>query len=304
MTTIVPSGDPQLKKARFQAAAHKAVSGLNERGTFSHVKARDVPSDANIIGGRFVFKLKHVGTPNETPKTRFVAQGHRDKAKALVVQNLATMRQRSTRLLVSTAAVLGLRAFAHDTTQAYLQSQEPVTRQVYLRPRVQDRHLFHLADDEILRIELPLYGVCNAGDYWHATLTAYLEKGLQMTPRMSDPELYFKHGLNHQLAGLLGAYADDCLMAGISHFQKATKGTLIKIQNKQRVWHDTELVGVQVSSTRAKTTYLTLDQVTSINHVQLLPTDTPFLKFSLARASVAWLWHSRPDLCCGSNQMA
>lgn len=304
ITTIIPNGDPQVKTARFQAAAHKEVSGLNERGTFSHVKAKDIPSDANVIGGRFVFTLKHVGTPNEVPKARFVAQGHRDKAKALVVHNLATMRQRSTRLLVSTAAVLGLRIFAHDITQAYLQSQDTFTRQLYLRPRVQDRHLFDLADDEILRIELPLYGVCDAGDYWHATLTAYLEKDLQMTPLTSDPALYFKHGPNHELAGLLGAYVDDCLMAGNSHFQEATKSMLIKFQGKQRVWDNTEFVGVQVSTTRAKPTYLTLDQVTYVDHVQLLPTDAPFLKFSSARASVAWLGHSRPDLCCGINQMA
>jgi len=41
-----------------------------------------------------LYSLKHVGTPNEIAKARFVAQGHRDKAKWFVVHNLATPRQR------------------------------------------------------------------------------------------------------------------------------------------------------------------------------------------------------------------
>lgn len=304
ITTVIPQGDPRLKTARYQAAAHKEVDGLNERGTFKRFKTRDVPAGANIIGGRFVFTLKHAGTAEEMPKARYVAQGHRDRAKALVVHNLATMRQRSTRLLVSTAAVLGLRLFAHDITQAYLQSQDRFTRQLYLRPRPQDRHLFDLAEDEILRIELPLYGVCDAGDYWNATLTAYIEKDLKMAPLTSDPALYYKRGPDGKLSGLLGAYVDDCLMAGGATFQAATTSMLVKFQGKKRVWDNTEFVGVRVTTARGESPYFTLDQVAYVDHLHALPGAAPFSKFSSARASVAWLGHTRPDLCCGINQMA
>lgn len=72
------------------------------------------------------------------------------------MHNLATMRQRSTRLLVSTAAIKGWRIFAHEITQAYLQSQENFARLLYLRPRPADRHLFDIAADEPLRVE-PLW---------------------------------------------------------------------------------------------------------------------------------------------------
>lgn len=83
-----------------------------------------MPDGANILSGRFVHTLKNVDTAEEEPKSRFVVQGDRDKAKAFVVHNLATLRQRSTRLLVSTAAILGLQLFADDITQAYLQSED------------------------------------------------------------------------------------------------------------------------------------------------------------------------------------
>lgn len=88
-----------------------------------------------------------------------MAQGHSDKCKPFVVHNLATLRQRSTRLLVSTSAVMRLRVFAHDITQAYLQSRNRFTRRLYLRPRTEGRHLFDLADGQVLLLVLPLYGV-------------------------------------------------------------------------------------------------------------------------------------------------
>lgn len=217
-TEVIPNGDPRLGTAQFVEAARKEADGLQERGTFTKVEAAEVPAGANVIGGRFVFTLKHVGTPQEMPKARFVAQGQHDKAKWFVVHNLATMRQRSTRVLVSTAAVLDFRIFGHDITQAYLQSQDRFSRQLYLRPRPRDRPLFDLAEDELLRIELPLYGVCDAGDYWHATFTEYIETDLNMTSLTSDQACFFKRHPDGALSGLLGAYVDDCFMVGDEAF--------------------------------------------------------------------------------------
>jgi len=97
-----------------------------------------VLKDANVIDGRFEYMLKHVGTPAELAMARFVAQGHRDKAKWYVVHSLATMRQRSTRLLVSTAAVMGWRLLSQDITQAYLPSRVAFSGQLYLRPCPED----------------------------------------------------------------------------------------------------------------------------------------------------------------------
>eukprot|EP00170_Pyropia_yezoensis_P001807 contig_7709_g1811 len=205
---------PSQPTARFQEAAIKEVGGLRDRGTFQVVKLVDLPKGANIISGRFVYTLKQVGTPDEFPKARFVAQGHGDKAKDFVVHNLAVLRQRSTRMLVSTSAILNFRLYLHDITQAYLQSQKGFTRDLYLRPRAEDRHLFDLAEDEVLLLVLPLYGICDAGDYWHVTLTSHIEEDLGMVPLVSDPALYAKRDTNGKLLGLLGAYVDDCLMGG------------------------------------------------------------------------------------------
>lgn len=151
LTECVPQGDSQLETARFQAAACKNVDGLLERGTLTVVKESELPPGASVIGGRFVYILKSARTRGEGVKRRHVAQGYRDKTKLCVVQDLATLRQRSTRILASTSAVMGFWSFSHDITQAYLQSQERFTRQFYLRPRPGDRHLFDINEGEPLR---------------------------------------------------------------------------------------------------------------------------------------------------------
>lgn len=152
ITKVIPAADPLVQTARFQKAARKEVAGLYERGAFRVVKMADVPAGANIISGRFVYTLKNVGSKDEMAKGRYVAQGQSDQAKPFVVHNLATLRQRSTRLLVSTSAILGIRVFAHDITQAYLQSEELFARELYLRPKPQDRHLFDIKSDEVLLV--------------------------------------------------------------------------------------------------------------------------------------------------------
>jgi len=304
LNKVIPAGDPRLTTTPFRDAALKEVAGLRDRGTFTTVRDADVPAGANVIGGRFVYTLKNVNTPEELAKARFVAQGHRDKAKWFVVHNLATMRQRSTRLLVSTAANMRWRIFAHDITQAYLQSRDAFTRQLYLRPLPADRHLFDINEKQLLKLDLPLYGVCDAGDYWDATLCAHVEGDLGMVPLTSDPALYAKRQPDGELSGLLGAYVDDCLMGGDRSFEGLTQKTLTRFQGKDRTLDDAEFVGVHVTTVGGEAPHFAIDQLAYVDHLQRLASDATFAAFLSARASVAWLAHTRPDLCCGINLAA
>eukprot|EP00168_Porphyra_purpurea_P009868 TRINITY_DN2422_c0_g1_i11.p2 TRINITY_DN2422_c0_g1~~TRINITY_DN2422_c0_g1_i11.p2 ORF type:complete len:307 (-),score=86.12 TRINITY_DN2422_c0_g1_i11:1032-1952(-) len=274
------------------------------RDTFRKVHGRDLPRGANVLGGRMVCTIKNVGTPDEAPKARYVAQGNRDQAKQFVVHNLATLRQRSTRVLTSTAANLGLRLFADDITQAYLQSEEKFTRRIYLRPRPADRHLFGLEEGELLLILRPLYGVCDAGDYWHATLSKHIEEDLSMTPLVSDPAMYFKRDDVGGILGLLAAYVDDVYMAGNGRFQKQAESTLQRFEAKRRKFDAVEFVGVSVATLPGTPRTYTLHQPVYTDRLVKLPTDATYKAFISARASLGWLAHTRPDLCCGINKLA
>jgi len=75
LTEAVLPGDPRVRTTRFREAALKEVGGLRDRGTFTTVREADVPRAANIIGGRFVYTLKQVGTAGEFAKAmRYVRQ--------------------------------------------------------------------------------------------------------------------------------------------------------------------------------------------------------------------------------------
>lgn len=150
----VQAGDALLKTARFEAAALQEAEGLQDRGAFRKVKRYDLPPHANVIKGGFVFTRKDFKTPEEQANARYVAQGQLDKAKAFVVHNSSTLRQRSTRIILSTSINNGFRIFLHDITQVYFQSREGLTREIYLDPRPADRKLFDL--DELYNCRIPL----------------------------------------------------------------------------------------------------------------------------------------------------
>jgi len=286
-----------------QAAPKAEVDGLLTRGAIRPVARSSLPTGSNIIRGRFVFTLKDVGTSDEKPKARYVAQGHLDKAKPFMVHNLATLRQRSTRLLVSTSAVLQFRLFSHDINQAYLQSRDTLARTLYLDPRPEDRHLFDLTDDEVLLLVRPLYGVCDAGDYWLVTLQRHVRDDLLMTPLSSDPALYMRKGVNG-LVDLMGTFVDDCLLGGTGEFQTATKTTLRVFEAKPRQMDEMEFVGVQVKTSRRLPRTFTLDQTAYVASLTLLTTGASYERFTSVRAAVAWVGHTRPDLGCAINKAA
>lgn len=303
VTEVLKTGDARISSKIIQDARRAEAEGLLKRKVWVAVKRKSLPRHANILGGRFVHVLKHVGTPEEKGKSRYVVQGNRDHAKPFVVHNLSTLRQRSTKIIVSTSAVRGFRVFSHDINQSYLQSKDKLSRPVYLSPREEDRTILGVADDEVLRILKPLYGLCDAGDYWSATMTSHVEGDLSMSPLTGDPALYVKDG-GGDVDGLLGSYVDDMLLGGNEEFQRLTETTLARFESKPREWDNTEFLGVQVRTLTTPRRHFTLSQPEYIKLVRIMPTDITYDDFVSVRASFAWLSHSRPDLCTAINRAA
>ncbi len=130
LTEGIEKEDPRSMSSALKAARKAEFNGLRARKTWSVVKIDSIPLDANIICGRFVNILKNVGRHEETAKARYVGQGFKDQMKPFLVHNNPTLRQSSTKIIVSVAAVKGFRISLLDVTQAYLQAKDKFSREI------------------------------------------------------------------------------------------------------------------------------------------------------------------------------
>lgn len=74
-----------------------------------------------------------------------------------MIHDESSLRSSSIRTISATVACLRFNIFSHDVTQAYLQSNYLMTRDVYINPKPSDSYLSDLKEGEVLKAELPLY---------------------------------------------------------------------------------------------------------------------------------------------------
>jgi hypothetical protein len=296
LTECLHPSDPRGLSEKFIAAKKFEIKGLIDKGTWRIVKKQDIPKDANNLHGRFVLTIKNIGTESETYKARYVVQGHRDKEKGYLVHNSTTVRQNSVRLILSTAATFGFCIWSQDVRQAYLQSSENLKRKVYLKPSKE----FELPSDHFLELLKPLYGLSDSGDYWNETMTRHLKEDIKMSTISGDMSLFYKHA-NHKLQGLIGTYVDDSLLAGTDYFQNLTLKSMTKFESSERELDHTKFAGVSITTVPDG---IEAHQTDYVQNLCILPTDASFSDFRSKRAQLAWITHTRPEICCAVNMAA
>lgn len=75
ITEVLKPNDPRSLKPTMEVAKQAEVDGLKRRRVWEKVAQEQVPPGANILSARFVLAIKQPGTPAETAKARFDAQG-------------------------------------------------------------------------------------------------------------------------------------------------------------------------------------------------------------------------------------
>lgn len=302
MTRILSPDDKLGESSQFQEAKRKEIQGLISRQSWNVVERADLHPKSNILGGRFVLTLKNTDTPNEKPKARYVAQGHRDKEKFHLVHDITTLRQSSIRLIMSLATIKQFDIFSHDVTQAYLQSEDALSREVYILPHKRDLKYFSIGEHQALKLLKPLYGTCDAGDYWYETISRHAKNDLGMIATKGDPSLYYELDANGILRGLMGLYVDDGMLAGNRFFQSLTTKTMKTFESNPRIYSPFTFFGCECSQSEDYTGYLS--QSKYLAHIKPLPSDDVFKTLRSSRASLAWLTHTRPDINFEVNQLA
>lgn len=296
LTELLKPNDPRGYSPEFVAAKKKEMDGLLRRGTWKVVLRDEVPSGANILGGRFVMSIKDTETDEPVYKARYVVQGHRGKEKNTLVHDAQTMRQSSISMVAALAAVFGFRLWSHDVSQAYLQSADRLMRDVFIKPSRE----FELNPDQLLQLLKPLYGLPDSGDYWHTTFAQHIEKDLGMTRMVGDLSTFFKY-IRGRLAGIAGTYVDDCLMTGNDEFRKLTDKTLQRFDSRDRVVDNFTFAGIELETSDDG---FLLHQGKQADKLRILPLEATFSQFKSAVMSLAWLCHTRPEISCVVAQAA
>ena len=214
LTETIPNKDPRGYSTEFKNAIQAEIDGLVENSVYDVVDRNTVLANANIMGGRFVLTIKNLHTPDELQKAHFVAQGHTDREKHLLIHPTTALRHRSVRILLSLAALLDYPVWMQDISQAYLQSRDKLSRTVYIRPPPE----FNLPNGKLLRLNKPLYRLSDAGDYWSVTITDFTMEDQLMQPTTLDISLFFKK-TDGKLSGMSGFVVDDGIHTGNVQFQ-------------------------------------------------------------------------------------
>ena len=154
-----------------------------------------------------------------------------------------------------------------------------------------------MGPNDVLQLNKPLYGMCDSGDYWGATLTDHIRNELSMKPLTGDTSLYMKHSGGNTV-GILGSYVDDCLFATSREFIPVIEKTRKRFESKPVKWDNVEFLGVQIA-TKAEATGRTVFEINQPNHIRALEeinSKSKFATFTSNRALISWMCHSRPDI--------
>lgn len=103
--------------------------------------------------------------------------------------------------------------WSHDITQAYLQSDTPLQRNVYRKPPPERS----LSEIIVLRTCEPFYGIADSAEYWGLRSARLYESDLGVTNTCSETSLYYRRSLR-KLMGRVGILVDDTLQCGSKEF--------------------------------------------------------------------------------------
>lgn len=125
-------------------------------------------------------------------------------------------------------------------------NQKTVDPRCLLAAKIRRSDKFRINKKEVFKLEKPLYGLYNSGDYWNVSIDYHLTKDFHMNRAISDSSLYFKT-VNNKLSGITGNYLAGSLNDVNETFQDETKLNLRIVESKPRTYDHFTFFGTQSS---------------------------------------------------------
>ena len=294
-TEVLHPSDPRSQSPEMDEAKRNELVSLLKKGTFRLVVLPDDHRE-NVVPSKFVLAVKNTNG-EERYKARFVLRGFLDSEKHLQVHYGRTLDKTNVRILLAIAAVLGLDLWSEDLVQGYLQSAEAIKRKTFVKPEG-----ISLGKSEFLQLVLPLYGICESGDYMSKSLSEFITRRLKFKSTPSDPNLFWRR-VSAEMVQLCATYVDDLILAAPAEDRRTLQETLrsafsLKQPSELRKGSAFEFSGMMISdvSTSDEEKALSLTMAHYIERLELLKEDCAFADYSSMRAKLLWISHCRPEI--------
>ncbi len=284
---------------QFKDSRLKEIKGLFENNTFEIVKRYTAPSGTRFFGSRFIDAYKTVDG-ELVKKSRLIAQNYNDQAAATIATKSPTISRVAQRSCVAIApSYKNHKPYSRDISQAYSQAHTNLERPVYLiaPPEMQ------LADDDVLLVRKPLYGIPESGLHWFLSFQGQHIKHLHMVPTKMDPCILSSRS-NGEIDGICALQVDDVFGYGTDAFLDKEDKVISKFKSKPRkILNPGEKIvfnGTTVKFEKDKSYRLCQKE-----KLQDLTNATTPTEFHSTRAKLQYIGvMSRPDICAQTQLLS
>lgn len=188
--------------------------------------------------------------------------------------------------------------FLRDITQAYVQSDSTLERDVYLKPPPE----MNLPPGSVLKVMKPLYGIPESGLHWYLTYLHYHLERIGMTRSTVYPCVPYKYE-DEGLVGIIVLQFDDSFGVGREDFLAMEAEAANDFKTKPRTMHGKRGSQFNVLTIkRPNDGTITLGQEEKINKLTTARTQKQFASNRSLAQYVAV--NVPPDICAAVQSIA
>ena len=232
------------KSKKWVDAMHEEMNALGENNTY---ELCELPSDANLIGGRWVYAIKQNVDSSQNYKARYVAKGYSQIPNVDYGETFSpTARITSIRMLVQIAIQQNMFLHQMDVKTAFLNG--PIDTELFVQQPKGFEKLGKHGNQLVWKLNKSLYGLKQSGRIWNLMLHDYLT-GNGFVQSLADSCVYVKQ--NKKSRVILLIWVDDIIIAATNEvvlaevknglntqFKMKDLGQLKSFLNIQFVFHD------------------------------------------------------------------
>ena len=216
---------------RFKASRQKEYDGILAKCGVKLIYRTEFLKNAIMIGNCFVLTIKEPGTTNPTCKARWILQGHQDRYRYSIANDSPMLLRHMFRVIVSLSVVLFSCILWTRDVEQFCMLSHPLQPDVFTDASPEAR----FSKDQVLKIELPNYGLVEACSSFFDTYYPLRTKQLDMKCSSFDRCFLCKIS-NNVATGVTRLASDDSINTGDREYgeeeEQATKKVITRRNGK------------------------------------------------------------------------